>query len=227
METKILLLTLILSLFRTDLIFSQISNYDCIKGIWNSRNYLPREDVIRIDYNIINDDKIMIISYSESEDFNYYFDIKRIGFQNKEQNEISVASEIELVPDGTYLTQLDLSDNFFNVLFHFRCDTERMIYGNAGMMEFTRVIELPYNIILIINTEQRNNDTDYFQVFLNKEVKSICVDHLDIYDTPSGQDTGDLERDELVEILETSENWVRIKSLKTDIEGWIYDSCFE
>lgn len=211
------------------------SNLDCLQGIWKNSQYksfLDGEDLPYINYCIIKNNKRIHFTDSMATEFNtqnLYENI--IGFTNRERAGYdSDDTTIENVSfEGKYFVECakDSTSCWINYIGSFYCD-EGMYYTNPRPENWAHKIEnLPYSAYEILYQFQLDKNQDYLKEYLDITVKSICVPQLEVFDSINGNKLGYLVSGDLVEIIENQSDWVKIKSLRTGLTGWVYDSCLE
>ncbi len=205
---------------------------NCLNGYWESSK-LSRTEEDKLDYQIriIKDHKSIII-YGTDRDWSEWI-VSGVGFINTENFWVKDTLRIgtDILEEGEYFVQFDYIDsihvtNIFGCMIY-SCKDEDWMVGNGSPSWYGRLNKLSYNVIQYLFNQSKLLRHDLILEYMEMEIRNICVEQLDVYESPNGQDTGDVMQDELVEVLETNEDWVRIKSLKTALEGWIYDSCLE
>ena len=100
-------------------------------------------------------------------------------------------------------------------------------YSGSDVYPYDRIYILPYPVYQKLYYSGKIDSRDYLQEFLNVIIKSICRDQLVLFDSVNGNKIGILNSNDLVEILQEESDWIKIKSLKTGVIGWVYDSCLE
>ena len=139
-----------------------------------------------------------------------------------------ISTKEDFIPNGKYFATYDLTLSPKSkrvVAGGILCDGEELFINKPPSFYSTNLID--YGVYTYLYVESQAECRDYFNEFLNKDVKAVCALEIDVYDSFEGEKVGYLVDKDLVEILEEQEGWAKIKYLKTQKEYWIYNSCLE
>ena len=212
-----ILLFIVITVYKLD---AQSSYIDKFQGYWVG--YISTKPSSTITYfEIIKNKNKLSITY---EDDRIIRIVKtKIGFIEKPNDTILVK---DLRDSGKYfcdcsIREAEVLDCF--VIKGFDTDGSSYWYGNTDIFDFNKIDKLPSKVKKDISQWKNKKDKrEYLREFLDMDFKEITVIKAIINSSPSIPSKQYLLKGDDVEILETKDDWLKIRyyGSKT-IEGWI------
>lgn len=115
---------------------------------------------------------------------------------------------------------------------YLECDETNAVLGDSDL-SWRRRQRLSYTAYKAIYDYSKEIDYsflgnfDILEEFVWIDLRSVCTPTLDIYDGINGNNQGYLVEDDLIEVLQDSGNWLKVRYLKTNMIYWITSGCLE
>jgi hypothetical protein len=203
------------------------NNLELLQGIWAGNLNSESESL----YKIINGNKSIGLSFArDSKLSDFYLNESFEGFQNYRYDEVDSINIKWLSEDGKYYTSIIdegriRKDGWVNIEYciipeYFANDGELMSINGGQLVEFDKIDQLPFDVLVNLYKRGKLDKRDYIKEYLQIEVLVIKSLKSKIYTRPNKQVKGQLQKDDVIIVLEESGKWIRIKCRDSET-GWI------
>ena len=215
-------------LFYADAQQNRKSKLECVQGIWENTMNSDAEKA----FTIIKGHASLSFVYDTSNNIDFPLNESIEGFQNFANRNYDSIHVDSLKNDGLYYTIANINDiepdgwifplNYL-VPTYFSCDDELLSINGGHIVEYNKIQELPFEAIDKVHQRGKIDRRDYLFQYLGIKVGMIQSARSRVYllvgneKKPSEHFLG---KDDTVIVLQTSDDWVKVKYSDRDI-GWV------
>lgn len=200
------------------------SKLDLLQGIWSYNMNTDSEKA----YSIIKGKMSLSFVYNVSGELDFPLHESLKGFYDGDISGDTIFVD-SLHDKGSQYITIDrnaitsegwvLRPNFLMPKF-FHCDEEYMWINGGKLVEYQKTNELPYEALDKLFKRGRLDKRDYIFEYLSLKVRTLKSAHCNIYSNPRGKIIRELEKDQVVIIIEENGKWVKVKYSDSEM-GWI------
>ena len=200
-----------------------------MQGIWEC----TLNDETNNTFKIVKGRNCLEFSFSnESEDLEFSLFDMIIGFQNvvSKYNDIQLINVDSLKENGLYYTEIidrkDIENDgtidkaFCVIPSYYECDGKNLSINGGKLFEYEKIFKLPKKALEKLYYRGKHDKRDYIKDYLDIKVAKINSDKSIVYSNPNIIKIIELNKDDIITVLEEKENWLKIE-YGADNLGWI------
>jgi hypothetical protein len=205
---------------------TEANRLQLIQGVWAGTTNSDVENL----YKIVKGNKSLGISLSDTAPIaDFYLNESIEGFQNFTYTDVDSINVKTLSGDGKYYTaileedQVDkegwVSIAYCMIPDYFECDGELMSINGGRLLEFSKLNQLPFEALIKLYKRGKIDRRDYIKEYLDinaLRIKARC----NVYSTPNGQTKLQLNKDDIIIVIEDRGDWLKVQYNERDI-GWL------
>lgn len=214
---NIFLLLLLSSLIKLQAQVKKSSQLSLLQGIWSCTS---NEDS-NTNFKVVKN-KDCLVFYVSDDSISTVLNMM-VGFQSFASNdaEIEVIYVNNLNENGLYFTEIidkkyikgdgSIRRAFCVIASYYECDGQRLsINGNSSLYEFSKINQLPHDILTKLYERGKKDQQNYIKEFLDLNVKEITTPISIIYSVPEQVTANRLKKGDVVNILEEKADWIKV-----------------